>query len=187
MEAFNYLAVLLSIIIGLGITQVLTAAGRLIRHRELVTFYWPPLLWAGCLIVMDVQVWWAMFGLRGVAHWTFVSFLVVLFQTVTLYMMSALVLPELVEHGGVDLRTHYERQHRWFFGFFLATLAISVLKDVVIGGTLPETRNLGFHILLGITCVTAMTIRHSRYHEAIAVAGPLGMAGYIALLFARLH
>lgn len=34
MDAFSYLSVLLSIILGLGLTQLLTAAGRLIRHRE---------------------------------------------------------------------------------------------------------------------------------------------------------
>jgi hypothetical protein len=46
MNAFSYLSVLLSIIIGFGMTQVLTAMGRLIRHRAHVRFYWPSLLWA---------------------------------------------------------------------------------------------------------------------------------------------
>ncbi|HEX4684094.1 MAG TPA: hypothetical protein VH277_15365, partial [Gemmatimonadaceae bacterium] len=72
MDAFNYLSVLLSIIIGLGLTQVLTAMGRLIRHRALVRFYWPPVLWADLLILVYVQTWWAMFGLRGYRAWRFV-------------------------------------------------------------------------------------------------------------------
>ena len=50
-DAFNYLAVLLSIIIRLGMTQVLTATGRLIRHRAMVRFYWPPVLWAALLLL----------------------------------------------------------------------------------------------------------------------------------------
>jgi len=33
MDAFSYLSVLLSVIIGLGISQLLTSFGRLIRHR----------------------------------------------------------------------------------------------------------------------------------------------------------
>jgi cellulose synthase/poly-beta-1,6-N-acetylglucosamine synthase-like glycosyltransferase len=109
-DAFSYLSVLLSIILGLGLTQLLTAAGRLIRHRDRVRLDWLPLLWAAVLLVIYVQSWWAMFGLRNVRKWTFVAFLAVLAQTTTLYMMAAVVLPEQVEDAGVDLAEHYERQ-----------------------------------------------------------------------------
>src|SRR5262245_53617801 len=144
MDAFSYLSVLLSIVIGLGMTQVLTAAGRLIRHREQVRGDWLPLLWAVVMLVIYVQVWWAMFGLRAHREWNFPGFLLVLGQTATLYMMAAVVLPEHAE-SGVDLRIHYERQNRWFFGFFLATLIISVAKDVALDGKLPGAGNLVFH------------------------------------------
>lgn len=64
MDAFSYLAVLLSIVLGLGLTQLLTAIGRLIRHRDRVHVQWLPLLWAGILLLIYVQVWWSMYGLR---------------------------------------------------------------------------------------------------------------------------
>ena len=119
MDAFSYLSVLLAIIVGLGMTQVLTASGRLIRHRDRVRTYWPPLVWAGLLLVVYVQAWWAMFGLRTHTDWNFLTFFVVLLQTVMLYMMAAVVLPEsLTEHDVVDLRVHYERQRGWLFGHF---------------------------------------------------------------------
>src|SRR2546430_11876759 len=51
-----YLSVLLSIILGLGLTQVLTAVGRLVRHRDRVRPDWLPLLWAAVLLVVYVQV-----------------------------------------------------------------------------------------------------------------------------------
>src|SRR4051812_23106209 len=111
MDEFSYLSVLLSIIIGLGLTQLLTAVGRLIRHRDRVRFDWLPLLWASALLVVFVQVWWSMFGLRTFQQWTFPDFLLVLSQTCTLYLMAAVVLPEQVEGTTVDLAAHYERQH----------------------------------------------------------------------------
>src|ERR1043165_4538554 len=141
MDAFSYLSVLLSIIIGLGLTQVLTAIGRLVRHRDRVRADWLPLLWGGVMVVVYVQVWWSMFGLRDYREWTFVAFLIVLAQTATLYLMAAVILPEQPDEAGVDLRAHYQRQHRWFFGFFLATLVISVSKDLVITGHLPDATN----------------------------------------------
>jgi len=187
MDAFSYLSVLLAIIVGLGMTQVLTASGRLIRHRDRVRTYWPPLLWAGLLLVVYVQAWWAMFGLRTHTDWNFLTFFVVLLQTVMLYMMAAVVLPEsLAEHDVVDLRMHYERQRGWLFGFLLATLVISVLKDVLLTGRLPGGMNLGFHALLGTACVVGLTTRRARVHEVLAIACAAVMALYIATLFARL-
>jgi Ca2+/Na+ antiporter len=186
MDEFAYLSVLLSIIIGLGITQLLTAAGRLIRHRDRVRVDWLPLLWAAVLLVIFVQVWWSMFGLRTYREWTFVGFLLILAQTCTLYLMAAVVLPEQVEDA-VDLATHYERQHRWFFGFFLATLIISVAKDLVINGQWPSAVNLGFHIFLAVVCLSAITVRKRRYQEVVGIAGSVAVATYIGLLFMRLR
>ena len=186
MDAFSYLSVLLSIILGLGLTQLLTASGRMIRHRERVRADWLPLLWAVVLLVIYVQVWWAMFGLRNHRDWTFLAFLSVLTQTGTLYLMAAVALPEQVEEGGVDLRAYYERHHRWFFGFFLATLVVSVSKDVVLSGKLPTTTNLAFHALLGAVCVLGITVRGRRFHELLGVVSAAAIAVYIGLLFTHL-
>ena len=187
MDAFSYLSVLLSIILGLGLTQLLTAAGRLIRHRDRVHADWLPLLWATVLLVVYVQSWWAMFGLRSLREWTFVTFLIVLAQTTTLYMMAALILPEQVEEGGVDLAAHYDRHHRWFFGFFLATLCISIVKDVVIAGHLPEAANLVFHGLLAAVCVAAIVAQGRRIQVALSIVGAAAVTVYIGALFMRLH
>src|SRR5438270_6060915 len=148
MDAFSYLSVLLSIIVGLGLTQLLTATGRLIRHRDRVRVDWLPLLWAVVLLVVFVQVWWSMFGLRLQRDWTFGGFLFILAQTCALYLMAAVLLPEQIDAESTDLAEHYERQHRWFFSFLAAALIISLSKDRVINGRWPTGLNLGFHLLV---------------------------------------
>lgn len=187
MDAFGYLSVVLSIIVGLGMTQILAASGRLIRWRAHVVTYWPPLVWSGLLLVIYVQVWWSMFGLRTHVGWTFPAFLIVLLQTVTLYMMAALVLPETVDERGVDLREHYRRHAGWFFGFLVATVVVSVVKELVLEGRLPEPANLAFHVFLLVTSASAIVVRRPRYHEALAVVSSVAMTAYIALLFWRLR
>lgn len=187
MDAFSYLSVLLSIIIGLGMTQVLTAAGRLVRHRERVTMDWLPLLWAALMLVIFVQVWWSSFGLRQYRDWTFVGFLLILAQTCTLYLMSAVILPEQVEEPRTDLAAHYQRQHQWFFSLLLVTLIVSVLKDLVINGQWPSALNLGFHVFLAAISISAIFIRQRRYQEFVGIVGAVGTAMYIWLLFMRLR
>jgi hypothetical protein len=185
--AFSYLSVLLSIILGLGLTQLLTAGGRLIRHRERIRVDWLPLLWAVVLLIIYVQVWWSMFGLRYVRVWTFLTFLAVLAQTATLYMMAAVALPEEIDATGLDLARYYQRHRQWFFGFLLATLVISVVKDVVIAGHLPSAGNLTFHFFLASGATVGLLVRHRRYQEVGGVASAAAVGVYIFVLFAHLR
>ena len=45
MTTFEYLAVLISIIVGLGITHLLGGVARFIHHPDRYKFYWVHLLW----------------------------------------------------------------------------------------------------------------------------------------------
>jgi hypothetical protein len=56
-----------------------------------VKLYWPALAWAGLLLLISVQSWWAMFGLRSHHDWSFGAFAVVLLHTVVLYTLAVLV------------------------------------------------------------------------------------------------
>ena len=187
MEAFGYLSVLLSIILGLGLTQILTATGRLIRHRERVRVHWLPLLWAAVLLLIYVQAWWAMYGLRLRHDWSFLGFGAVLAQTAMLYLMAAVALPEQVEVTGEDLAAHFDRHHRWFFVFFLATLVVSVTKDVILDGHLPERSNLAFHLALGAGCVAGIVLRSRRSQGLLGIGCAAVIVAYVTVLFARLR
>ena len=90
MDAFSYLSVLLSIILGLAITQVLQGFRGLMLARSRLRSYWPSVAWAILLLVLDVQVWWAMYDLRFRHEWSFLGFAAVLAQTVPLYLLAGL-------------------------------------------------------------------------------------------------
>jgi hypothetical protein len=185
-DAFSYLSVLLSIILGLAITQVLQGYRALVLARGRVRLYAPALIWSGLLLVLATQLWWASFGLADHADWAFASFGIVLLQTVLLYMMAALVLPDVPAGEGVDLRAHYYREVTPFFALLLATLAVSITKDWMLDGALPDPANLAFHALFAAIAIAALLLRRPRLHEAIAVVMIAITAGYIALLFATL-
>ena len=186
MDAFSYLSVLLSIILGLAITQVLQGVRGLLLSRQHVTLYAPTLIWAALILVMATQLWWASFGLAGHQAWTFAAFGIVLVQTTLLYMLAALVLPDFAVGEPRDLRAHYDRERRPFFGVLLAMLAASFGKEVLIEGRPPLGSNLIFHgIFAGLAIIALMTPRR-RVHEAFAVTMAVVLTVYIARLFATL-
>jgi len=186
-DAFSYLAVLLSIVLGLGLTQILTAAGRIVRQRDSIRIHWLPILWAGILFIIYLQVWWAMYGMRFRRDWSFFSFAVALAQIAALYIMAALVLPEEIDDTGSDLALYFERNRRWFFGLFLVTLVVTVARDLGIDGFSPGSFNLGFHVLLIIGCITGFLVRRWRTQEIIGVAFAVAFVADVGLLFAKLR
>ena len=97
MDAFSYLSVLLSIIIGLAITQVLQGYRAMLLARRRVKPFVPTLVWSVLIPVLATQSWWSSFGLAGIRVWTFGVFGLILLQTVLLYMLAALVLPDASE------------------------------------------------------------------------------------------
>jgi hypothetical protein len=180
------LSVLLSIILGLAIAQVLQGYRALLLSRSRVRLYAPSLTWSALLLVFSAQLWWASFGLAGHTGWTFATFSIILLQTVLLYMMSAIVLPDVPHAGELDLREHYYREVGPFFAISLLMLAVSIAKDWMLNDRLPDLPNLAFHATFAGISITALATRRPRVHEVIAVAMVVFVIAYIALLFARL-
>ena len=65
MDEFGYLSVIISVILGLSIAQLLQGISQVINARDRVRMYWPTMVWAVLLLVVNTQAWWAMFGYRN--------------------------------------------------------------------------------------------------------------------------
>jgi hypothetical protein len=186
MDAFSYLSVLPSIIMGLAITQVLQGFRTLMLTPSRVRTYWPSVLWAIILLVIDVQAWWAMYTLRYLNHWSFLDFTVVLAEMVPLYLLAALVFPNVDVEGAIDLRTHYFQNHRWFFILAIIFILVSVSKSLVLLGKWPEPMDLSLQIVFAAAAASGACTRRERYHKFLGPFVALLLCAYIALLFARL-
>ena len=185
MDEFSYLSVLLSIILGLAITQILKGFRGIVLARSRIRMYWPVLAWAVLLLLIDVQSWWTMFGLRSIHDWSFLGFSVVLAQTITLYMLAAIVFPDFFGEE-IDLYRHYSDHTRWFFGLLVLVPLVSLGKDLVLSGHLPVRTNLVFHLCSIATSLPAMFVRREWYHKALPVVGLLMFVAYISVLFVSL-
>ena len=186
MDDFNHLSVLLAIILGLAITQILSGFRGLVHARARVRMYWPAIVWAWLLLVIDVQTWWSMFGLRNHHDWTFGQFAIVLLQTIILYMLAALILPDFGTEP-VDLKAAYFQQARWFYSLGVLAGIVSLCKDLVLSGALPDRANVGFHLFfIGSAAGAALTCREW-YHKLAVLTTAVLFAFYIIFLFARLH
>jgi len=185
MGAFEYLSVLLSIVLGLGITHLLLGFGRWLEQRDTFQAYEPALAWAAFLLLVHVQTWWTMFGYQGFEDWNFLQFSVVLLQPILLFLLAVVVFPG-PNAGRPDLRENFLHQRPWFYGLLAALLVVSLLKDLVRDGHLPETPNLVFHGVFLAGAVIGWHSRRESVHRLLAYLGLLLFFGYIAVLFGDL-
>jgi hypothetical protein len=187
MDAFSYLSVLISVILGLAVTQVLQGYRALALARAKVRWYWPTVAWSGIILLMTSQNWWSMFGLTSHKDWTFASFAAILVHASLIYMMAALVLPDLPPDEGIDLKAHYYREIPPFFGAAALAVAWSGVREWIVEGHFLNGTNLAFHGLYLAMALTALASRRERVHEGLTASMVLFFTLYIVLLFARLH
>jgi hypothetical protein len=186
MTAFEYLSVLLSIILGLAITQILQGYRALLLSRTTVKAHWPALIWSGLLLLFAAQAWWASFGLEAQTEWRFDTFIIIFAQMGLIYMMAALVLPDVLHGTEIDLASHYEAQRQPFFTCLLLVISTSLLKDFMLEGKLPEPLNLGFHALLAMVALLGFFMRRLALQLSLAFFVAAIFTIYVVVLFARL-
>jgi hypothetical protein len=186
MDEWGFLSVIVSIILGLSITQLLQGISEVINERDRVRFYLPAVGWSVLLLIVDVQAWWAMFGYRNRHHWTFLQFATVLMEVILLYLLAALALPNFAGPATIDLRANYFKHKAWFFGFLILVLLDSLLKTFVVDGALPGRLDLGFHFIWITTALIAAVTKSDLYHRAFLYVSYAFVLTYIALLFTDL-
>jgi hypothetical protein len=185
MDTYNYLSVLVSIILGLGITNLLSGFAGLVRERARVRTYFPVPFWMATLFFAHVQMWWAMFDLATVTDWTFAKFLSVLLQPVALFLTSAFILPNLSGQGQIDLKEGFFRESRWFGCGLLGMVVASVAKNLVTNGRM-DAADIGAHLLFAFLSLTVIVFRSDRFHRIMAPAALVLLLAYTGLLFADL-
>ena len=185
-DAFAYLSVLLSIILGLAIAEILQGYGRLLIARGKLRLYAPPLIWSVMMLLMAAQFWWVSFGLRTLQSWDFAAFCAVLLQTVMLFMGTTLVIPKADADDPIDLRAQYYRESVPFFGFGLLFIVIGMVKDWLLEAfERPAWTYWFFGFFAGLTLICLLT-KHPRVHEIVAPIMAVSIVLFFALTFWRL-
>ena len=74
MGAFEYLSVLISIILALGMTRVLGGVGEMLQARSRRRVYWVHAVWIVNLFLYLVIAWWIFYRWRDQQPWTLYLF-----------------------------------------------------------------------------------------------------------------
>ncbi len=180
MEMFNYVMVLASVIIGLGVTHLLQGVGAIVQHPHRERTYWVHLIWIAAIFLRAIFWWWFEFRLSKTAEWTFTLYLFVIAYAVLIYLWCALLSPrDLADYDG--FKDYFYSRRQWFFGLLLVGQAVDVADTLLKG--LGHFRSLGPSYPIGIGVLSLLTLiamrtRSERYHGAFAVFAVVYLVAY---------
>jgi hypothetical protein len=165
MSLFEFLMVFVSIIVGLGVTEILTGIAMQIRHRDTVKGYWVHSAGVVLIFIALIQNWWELWDRRDNPEWTFLGLVLMLIPPASLYLVAHLIFPEPIE--GSNVRQYYYERLRPVWLLAILTAATSSLFPFLTQGESPF---IGDNLSTGIMAVgfLALAISSSvRLHSIV--------------------
>jgi hypothetical protein len=136
-DAFEYVMVLISIIVGLAITHVLNALAaavhRLRGHGDPLRLEAVYLLWIGFVTTWLVSFWWWEFKFQEVTvDWSFGLYLFLITYAVSLFLVAAVLVPHRMDRVS-DSYAYFMEGRKWFFGGLVGLVVLDTLDSFLKG------------------------------------------------------
>ncbi len=162
MDRFEFVMVLLSIIIGLGIGGLLTNVARQIRAGSKCKGFWVHSGVVAALFLAFLQMWWESWGLQRMDVWTFPLLLLMLVPPSGLFIISHLIYPNKLE--GADLESYYFAKTQLIWSVAALTVVVATLfYPIAFGDQLIQMDNLASLFML-VLCVLLAKSRLRALH-----------------------
>ena len=166
MDVFEFILVLVTVIVSLGIAELLGGVVRVLRH-ELTPGH---LHWLWVLLIFNMQIQWLWFSwnFRDRDSWLFPEFMLLIAPPIMMYMSAAVLFPRA--SAGENLDEHFFRRRRPFFLIAIATVVLFGLSHRFLeGGDLVSVPN-AIRLVLIFMCIGLIFTAHRGIHWAIALA-----------------
>ena len=165
---FEYIVVLISIILGMGITQVLSGTANIVSRWDQVTLYWPHTIWIVLVFVFHFQEWWVTYELRTYEYWRLPVFLFIILYPMNLYILARLLFPIRWSKESISFKEYYFANCRKLFLLVFTLSVLSVLQNLIIGGAALSEEYLQSIVASLSFVVVIFNVRKAWVHEAIA-------------------
>jgi hypothetical protein len=132
---------------------------------------WIPFAWAGYILAIQAQYFWATWSLNTRVEWTVISFGLPLLLAGIIFVAAGLVLPS--EHGEYpdDLGIYFEQDGRWAVAALVARAAVVQAANIALwGGGPPSAETLIFAMMIVGQMIAGVAFLFSKRRGPRAVA-----------------
>lgn len=188
-DVYVHVRIVMGIILGLGISRLLTGTARFIQHPHRYRVYPVHLAWALFLLLAMVHFWWFEFHLSRLGHWSFEIYLFVLFYGALYFLVCTLLFPDHIEEY-TGYRDYFMSRRMWFFGLMAAIVLVDLGDSYIKGLDHFQSLGAGYLVRAAILVpafVAGMFVTSDRYHMALVVVAIALQVHWIASSFMFLN
>jgi hypothetical protein len=188
MNPFEYLSVLVGIIIALGISHILASAMRLIRFRFRIRIHPVTLIWMLILFLVQMLIWWDAFTRRDWTDWTFFGFLLYILIPILVSVPGYLLVPENMAEleNGYALQDEFEKNRRWFFAILGAVGLVSLAEYLVSSATPGFGISNSAPLFIIVLSTLGFWLKSDRAQLVIALSFLIVLLAFVSFVFLRL-
>ena len=183
MGVFEYIGVLISVIMGLAITHLAVGASKLIQNRDTARLYLPHVVWTLNTLLYILMIWWSMFWWSGLEDWSAYHYLGITVYAIVLFLMSAMLYPYDMDKN-IDVEAYFFKNRVWYF----ALMTIAWLLDIpeTMGKEMTGLRELPPRYFVFVAsmvglAVVGMASSNRKVHKALPIAWLILVASFISL------
>jgi len=178
----------MGMVIGLGVTRLLSGLARIVQHPAQYRLYGVHLAWVASVLLALVHFWWWEFGLFQVEVWAFGTYAFIVSYAIVLFLICALLFPDSMQDY-VSYEDYFYARRAWFFGLLAATYLLDVVDTLIKGEAhfaLFAWEYLVRTPILVTLCVVAAKTASQRFHIVFVAATLSYQLSWIFRLFNRL-
>ena len=132
MSSFEFISILMSIIIGLGVTNLLAGTGRAFYRRRQNPMDEVHVVFTAATLLVLVLNWWVAFKWNSEVVWSFDKFLALIVWTIALYMLTIFLYPpdlsQEEEHRG-----RFQQNRAGYYSAFIAFCLLDIALTAIRG------------------------------------------------------
>lgn len=170
MEPFEYVVVLISLILGLGVAQLLNGVADMVAQFKKTKFSAAHCIFIVVIFLVFFQDWWYTFQYSNqITEWTQYIILALLSFPIALFLLARFMFPTGSRSQETDMHAYFYENWRWLYGLFASTIAISIVQNIFISGyTLTEQIPLIIYFTWYVV-VISLNIKSSKFHNVFQV------------------
>ncbi len=170
MGAFEYVSILVSIIIGLGITQILSSFSDLLFNFKKVKFYWPHILWVMFTWFLLIVDWFITYQLREREAWRYPELMFVLGYAVTIFIAIKMIMPSSESEHKFDIKKFYQAKFPViFFIIGIVVLGTMFFNVFMLGQVVYKQWHLLFTSIV-LIFLAVKKIEEELIHKIFAIS-----------------
>ena len=183
MSVFEYVAGMITVVLGLGVAHLLGSLGSLAASQGRIRAHWVQILWIVLLLGLHLQAWVSLWSLRGLSEWRIGQMVGALVAAGLIVIVSRILVPHVDVDTEVDLRERYFQVRVRFFAALSALWILRLFIGIAVFGGDPWAPEGLFQTAWLVLSVVGALVARPAWHAIIAVIWALLLVGF--LLVAR--